>query len=417
MFTPLRRMYLVGFVLDFAIMAGITGTPFFLYDVLHGDERMSGYIGGLQMAAYAFACIAVSGIVSRVRNGLWYAMGGIAVFSLVYAPFPLTRSPIVCGALTVVAFGALAFVWPALHSWVGAEPNPAKRARQLGWFNVAWSFGFAVSPMLAGPLYDLDFRLPFLVLLLLGSVCFALLLSLPHERDLFGPGHDQVSEERAAHDRASEVYLYAAWFATFVVNVLVGVLRTVYPKRIQDLLGSGELCMAAGWPLPGFLHAAPATTYALLASALSLLTAAAFMLLGRSRCWRHDFRLVIWLQAGCAGAFWLLGRTSSLLLMAPCFAVVGAALGVAFFSSVYYSVTDAAHKHRRATINEAAVGMGGFAGSVVFGYVIGRSGNLALPFLCTPLFIAAALFLQRLLIAHGRRRVEASPAASAENDR
>lgn len=409
MFTPLRRMYLVGFVLDLAVMAGITATPFFLFDVLHGDERMSGYIGGLQMAAYSLVCVAASRMVTRVRNGLLCAMTGIAVFSLVYAPLPFTRSPLVCGAITVVAFGALAFVWPALHSWVGAEPDPAKRARQLGWFNVAWSFGFALSPLLAGPLYDLDFRLPFVALLLLGAACFALLLSLPHERDLFGARRGQVTEEQAAHDHLSEVHLHAAWFATFVVNALVGVLRTVYPKRIQDLIDSGELCLLDGWPLPDILQTAPATTFAILASALSLLTAVAFILLGHTRCWRHDARLLFGLQGGSAAAFWFLGRTTSLLVMAPCFAIVGATLGVAFFSSVYYSVANAVLKHRRATINEAAVGLGGFAGSVVFGYVIGRTGNLALPFLYTPCFILAALLIERTLLVRSRRRIASPP--------
>jgi len=366
---------------------------------------MSGYIGGVQMAAYSMACIVASRFVARVHNGLVFAMAGIGLFSLTYATLPLHGSAVMCGAISVVAFGALALAWPALHSWVGAEPDPAKRARALGWFNVSWSFGFALSPLLAGPLYDVDYRLPYVALLVLGAGSLALVWSLPHERDHFGAAIEDVSEERVAHDRASEVHLHAAWFATFVANALVGVTRTVYPKRIQDLVQSGELRLLEGWPLPGFLEAAPATTFALLASTLSFLTAIAFVVLGGTHFWRHSFRLLFWLQAGCALAFWCLGRTTSLLLMALCFAVVGANLGVAFFSGVYYSMTNTALKHGRAAINEGAVGLGGFTGCVVFGYVIGRFHDLALPFTWTPLFILAAVIAQRALLAHGERRV------------
>ena len=93
------------------------------------------------------------------------------------------------------------------------------------------------------------------------------------------------------------------------------------------------------------------------------------------------------------------------LVMAFCFTVVGANHGLAFFSSAYYSLANPAHKHRRASINEGAVGLGGFAGSMIFGYVVGHYA-FALPFYWTPVFVGLALGVQAWLLHYGRVRVE-----------
>lgn len=401
-------MYCVGFLLDFAIMVGVIAMPFYVYDVLGGGETMSGLIGGIQMGVYSLTCMIMSRFVARARNGLWFALFGVALFAVTNGPAPWMPNPYLFGAALAVAFMGISMVWPALHSWIGAEPDPAKRTRYVGWFNVSWSFGFAVSPLAAGPLYDLDFRLPFMVLIVLSIVCFLLIRSLPHERDYFGVATTETRAEHAEHDQASESFLYAAWAATFVANVLVGVTRTVYPKRVKDLLESGSLNLIGGWALPDFLATAPATTFAWIASVLSIMTALAFLTLGGSTWWRHRFHGLFIAQAASAAAFWALGRTTSLLVMAACFAVVGATLGLAFFSSVYYSLADPARKHARTTINEGVVGLGGFAGSAVFGYLIGSYQDTALPFRYTPLFILAAMLLQWLLLRYGHRRVRAA---------
>lgn len=401
-------MYCVGFLFDFAIMVGVTAMPFYVYDVLGGDATMSGLIGGIQMGAYSITCMVASRFVAHARNGLWFALFGVAVFAVTNGPAPWMPTPYMFGAALALAFMGVSMVWPALHSWIGAEPDPARRTRYVGRFNVSWSLGFAVSPLVAGPLYDLDYRFPFIVLIVLSVACFLLIRSLPHEHDHFGVATAETRAEHAEHDQASEEYLYAAWAATFVANVLVGVTRTVYPKRVKDLLESGSLNFLDGWALPDFMAAAPATTFAWIASVLSIMTALAFLTLGRTSWWRHRFHGLFIAQAGCAVAFWSLGRTTSLLVMAACFAVVGATLGLAFFSSVYYSLADPALKHSRATINEGAVGFGGFAGSAVFGYLIGASQDIALPFQYTPLFIMAALSLQWGLLLYGRRCANAT---------
>lgn len=396
------RMFLAGFVLDFAVMAGLTATPFYVIDKLHGSAGMLGAFGGAQAAAYALVCLVSSGFVHRAKNGLLWAVFGVSLFTLVYAPIPLLRNPVLCCVAATAGSGALGFVWPALHSWVGAEPQPELRARHMGWFNLSWSSGFAVSPLFAGPLYDTSFFLPYVLLFGLGLGVAALVWSLPHEKEYFGTATAEMLEARQDHDRSSEAYLYCGWSATLLANALVAVLRSIYPERVARLVQAGELRLFFESAPARFLTSAPATKFSWLAFALAGSTALAFLIMGRTSRWHHRFSLLFWLQMGAGGAFWLLGHTRSLVVMALCFAMVGSNLGVAFFSSVYYCMANPEHKHRRAAINEASVGVGGLAGSIVFGYLIHRWG-LALPFHLTPLFVAVAITMQVALVRLGTR--------------
>jgi MFS family permease len=403
MFTPHLRICLAAFLFDGAVMTGLIATPFFVYNQLGGGAGMSGLFGAGQAITYALTCMAMSGRIDRARNGLHWALAGIACFSVLFCMMPFFRAPWICLAVTGVAWCFLALTWPALHSWVGAEPDPARRTRHMGWFNLSWSAGFAVSPLLAGPLIDTDYRLAFVLIFALSGGAFLLILSLPHEKDYFAVLTAEALGARADHDRASEAHLYCAWAATCVANLLAGVLRAVYPKRIDDLVAAGELRIFFEETPLAALNTAAATRYSWLAFFMSLATAAAFLLLGRSNWWRHNFGLLCALQAAGAAAFWFLGHTRSMAVMLVCFAVIGAIVGVTFFMSVYYSVSNPLRKHSRATINEGVVGFGAFAGSMVFGQLAAAYG-IALPFHYTPAAMILVLLFQWWLLRHGTHR-------------
>lgn len=400
MISPRNRMCLTGFVIDLAVMIALTVAPFYIYNQLGGDARMSGYFGGLQAVVYSAVCLLSSRWVSGSRNGLTWAYTGIAVFTVLFSLIPFSGSVWVCGLLGVGAWTGLAIVWPALYSWLGADPDPVRRRKSLGWFNLSWSAGFAVGPLLAGPLYDFDYRLPFAALAFFGMLSLALLLSLPHERDLFGLA-PAPTEEQTAQDRESERFLYPAWMAVLMANWMVGVLRSVFPERVKDLVETGGLRLLFEETPPALLSAAPATTFSWIAFACSFATAGLFLVLGGTHRWRHRASWLIVPQLAAAAGFCLLGTTTSLAVMITASVMVGANLGVAFFAAVYYCVANPARKHSRAAINEAAVGMGGTLGSFVFGYLAGRHG-MALPFLWFPAMLLPALALQFWLLRPSR---------------
>jgi len=54
-------------------------------------------------------------------------------------------------------------------------------------FNISWSAGMALGAIVAGPLLEMDYRLPFLAVGLLGVCSFLLLIRQPSEVEYFGP--------------------------------------------------------------------------------------------------------------------------------------------------------------------------------------------------------------------------------------
>ena len=404
---PHYRICLAAFLLDGSVMVGFVSIPFFVFNQIGGGAAMSGAFGAAMAATYALTCLVSSRFVARTENGLNWAASGVVAFLVLFCLMPLFRNPYVCGGLASLASASLAFSWPALHSWVGGEPDPRARRRNMGLFNIAWSSGFAVAPLIGGPLYDWDYRLPFVLVAALGAMALVLIRTLPHEGDHFADATEEDLEARAGHDYASEVFLYCAWCATFTANVLAGVTRSIYSKRVDDLVASGQLRLLFEETPSSLLASAAATKFSWLVFAWAAATTLVFFAMGRTSWWRHKFAVLAAVQAAAAYAFWVLGHTQSLVVMMGCFAVVGANLGLAFFSSTYYSLANPDRKHGRAAVNEGVVGLGNFAGNVVFA-LIARQYAVSTSFHYTPVFVLCALLAQAALLRYGGAKTRGS---------
>lgn len=403
MFSPQVRICLVAFTLDFAVMIGMVVTPFFVLNQLGGTAQTAGIFGAVGSAVYASSALLSASFVSRTKNGLNWAFGGILVFAIFYTMMALFSDWRVSLAVSCIGSAALSLVWPALHSWVGAEPNLARRARTMSWFNIAWSFGFSLSPLVAGPLYDANYVYAFVAMFCIALIALALVKSLPHESAHFDEPTEALLLARADDDRASEIYLYTGWCATFMANMLAGGFRFAYPKRIDDLVSSGELRLLWEETPAAFLRSAPATNFSYLAFAFSFATALTFLYVGGTNWWKHRFFLLAGMQIASAGAYHVMGRTHSLIIMCFCCAVAGVFLGLAFFSATYYSLANAAKKHKRTSINEASVGFGGFLGSLVCGMLAERYG-VTMPFLYMPVLLAIGVVTQWGLLQYSALR-------------
>jgi len=379
------------------MMVGITAVPFFVIERLGGGARMSGVLMALHSVAYAVVSLGSSRFVERARNGLIWAMVGIVDIGVLFSVACLADNPYLYAIVSTIGFAGLVLTWPALWSWLGAEPDVQLRARRISHYNLAWSAGLALGPLFSGTLYVIDYRLPFLLVFGLAMLALVLVLSLPHENKHYQSADADQHEANAANVRLSDLHLYCAWLACLLGIALLGAARSVFPMRVDDLVKAGQLLHYRG-------HSA-VVAFSLLSFALNLARVLVFIVMGITRRWRHNFAFLVAFQVAAAGAFWLLGTTTSFVLMLVCFAVVGVNAGVAFFASVFYSLADPARKHRRAAINEGMIGAGNFAGMMGFGLVAGAYG-VALPFRWMPLVIVAGLGAQLLLLRSSSRRLE-----------
>ena len=389
------RLYSVAFLLDGAAMLGFTVSPFFIFDHLGGGPLMSGTVGALQSAGYAVACMCVARWAVNPHTAMRRAMIGCIIYSLCFSLAPAFRSPVPYAALTIASIVGMALVWPALQAWFGAEPDPYVRARRLSGFQVAWSTGMAVGPVVGGPLYDLDYRLPYAVILGLGVIVLAIMASLPHEEAYHARRPKKPAAGSAAPPAApiGLAHLRTAWLACGIANSITGATSYVFAKRVAELNDAGALTFL--WnPVQGL---GPATQFSLLIGCLSLARAATFGVMGRSAFWHGRFSVLLALQLATGIGLLVMGITHSLAVMLLCCLLTGINAGAAFYTGLSYSIEEPLHKNRRAAINEVAVGSGGFLGCLLFGLAGERFGTawtfrMALPFILCAIALEAAAF-------------------------
>ncbi len=137
--------------------------------------------------------------------------------------------------------------WPVIEAWVGEEVSGPALVRDIGSYNVAFSAGLALGPLvsallqyrLGGPTEDGSLLGPILFGLVLALVTFTFILVRP------ALSHEQVAELRRRRPplpqtARSRRFLYAGWLANFVAWCGVGVVRFLLQALVVAELGLTE---------------------------------------------------------------------------------------------------------------------------------------------------------------------------------
>ncbi len=410
MLKPQHRIYLFAFLMDGALMVGFTPAPFYIFDHLGGGAAMSGAITAFQFGLYAVACLLSSRFLTRSEHSLRYALIGLTLYAVLFPASLLVRSPYFFGAMTVIRFGSMALAWPPTQPWMGGAPDPKRMKRSVAIYNISWTLGLALGALVGGPLYDYDYRLPFLVVFLLSAIGFALLATLPHERAY----HAQAATSTPSLIPAQPIaraYLYCSWIANLIACALLGSSRAVFAKRVEELVDQGALYLftnaESGIPILAqiaeIIRSRAATQFAWLIFATCTARAIAFLTLGHTRWWQGRYTFLLTFQILAAAAFWVMGSTHSLATMLLCYVMLGINGGIGYFASLHCSLSDPVHKQSRAAIHESMVGLGNFTGALAFGLLAMWFGT-TWPFTYTPLLILTALLAQILIILTLRPR-------------
>lgn len=398
--SPVYRIYLAAFLLDGALMVGMTALPFFVYHHLDGGAMHTGAIGSAQSLIYAGFCLGSSLVVARIRNGIAMAVLGTLLFGTLFSFSHFSRDLLLYSAGVSLANVGMALVWPALHSWLGAEPDTRLRTRRMGTFNIWWSMGLAVGPLIGGNLYEVDYRLPFVAVFAMALAAALLLRGVPPEAP--HPPEPETPEVARKERAALERLILSAWVANGLGWALVIVTRMVFPKRMDELVAENALRIFFELDPPLLLTYGAARLYSLPAFVLSFASCAMFLVMGRTQWWHGRFWLLAAFQAAAAAALWTLGTTQSYAVMQLCFAVIGMNCGACFFASTFYCTADPARKHRRLAINEGIVGVGGFAAPFGFGWLADLYG-MGASFHYAPALVGSLLALQAGLLLWTRR--------------
>jgi predicted MFS family arabinose efflux permease len=245
------------------------------------------------------------------------------------------------------------FIWPTLEAMVSDGEPVARLPHVIGIYNVVWAVANAFAFFIGGTLIKFfGFQVIFILPLMLTVVMLAMTFRL--EKHAVKIVHDPQNQPFAAPPadphrpttQTAKCFLRMAWlanpFAYIAINTLIAVIPGIAAKFQLSPMLAGFVCSLWGFVRLG-----------------------AFAGLWHWTGWHYRFR---WLVA----AFALLIFSFATILMSPSLIVLivaqlffGGAIGLIYYSSLFYSMDAGEAKGEHGGIHEAAIGLGNCLGPAV----------------------------------------------------
>ena len=366
----------------FNMGAAVAALSVTLYAIRLGASPLQlGLIGMIWPSVYTFSCL-VSGRLADRFPGRTLPTVGTAMACGSFYLTSTASTPLQIMILVVPAGAGFALVWPPVEAWIAHLSTAEDLRKNFGIFNICWCLGAAPGPLLAGVASDLNTSLSFgigiLLMAISGGMVFTRTGKIPR----------QTATPLSEAQERSRKFLYLAWIANFATYFAVGIVRSLFPKLIDQLGMSG------------------ATTGALL-SAVSFSQVLMFALLSSTSWWHHRIVPLVVSQGAVLASCLLIYSTSSFASFLPVMFLLGSSLGVVYFSSIYYSLDAPAGLGTRSGLHEAIIGLGIVAGPLSGG-IVAQRWTLRTPYLLSALVLASSIVV--VLILWAARNMSSSAA-------
>jgi predicted MFS family arabinose efflux permease len=254
-------------------------------------------------------------------------------------------------AAIVVAVGMCA-TWPTLEALVSESEPPAAVPRVVGIYNITWAVANAVAYFIGGTLIvKFGFKIIFIapIVIVLAQLVLTFWMEM-HAKEIVHARNETDSAPPPDPNRPSparaKTFLRMAWlanpFAYIAINTLIATIPGIAAKFQMSPMLAGFVC-----------------------SLWCFVRLGTFIVLWRWTAWHYRFR---WLAA----AFAMLALSFAAILMSPTiYALIGAqiffgvAIGLIYYSSLFYSMDGGDAKSEHGGIHEAAIGLGNCVGPAI----------------------------------------------------
>ncbi len=353
-------IYLFSFLMDVTIVLLMLGITFRAVD-LGASPTELGVLGGSFAISYSLLCFVLARWLSSldVRVTSVFSSALLLILCLLSAMVASVPLFMVLGVLIGVV---TVFFWPPLEHYVGQNKSAEGLYQALSRFNLWWCSGYAVATAMCGLLYQWNFRLPFLV----GAACLVPIIAgspflrSTNSRDDPGLPSAGAPAQNAAL-RKKKFFLTTARIFIFLTYASAGCILALFPKLGDTLRFSKPVVSRIIF----FLY---------LGQLLS------FYVLAKTRRWRYNAAYLLGGQALVAAAFIAVFVSNHTAILAGAFAIVGFVSGLAYFSSLFYTLHEPVFRSSLAGVHEALLASGRLVGPIFFGAVTGAS-NLKVPYL------------------------------------
>jgi predicted MFS family arabinose efflux permease len=324
----------------------------YLYFLLHARFGFTDK-NNLAVAALLGLCYALSswqagrlaqrwGYYTALKVGFGIMAGGL----LIGSQFNSAAGEIF--AAVIITLG-MCFTWPVLEALISEGETPDRVPHAIGIYNITWAATNAGALFIGGTLieqlgYASIFYLPIIICAGQTALVFWLeKLPLPAaaEKTSVLP-HDANRPSPARAKNFQRLAWLANPFAYIAINTLIAVLPGVAAKFQLTPMFAGFACSLWGFVRLG-----------------------AFVLLWRWPGWHYRFRWLVTAYGALVLAFAaiLIVPHLAVLLVAQIF--FGIAIGLIYYSSLFYSMDASDTKSEHGGIHEAAIGAGNFLGPAV----------------------------------------------------
>jgi predicted MFS family arabinose efflux permease len=304
-------------------------------------------------------------------NGLIYAIGAFyggkfaqrrGYFpTLVYGLWTIILSQAIALFSTTVAGHVTAMIvwtlgvcvtWPSLEALACEGESVVTLPRKVGIYNVVWSIAFALGLFLGGTIIDTltwksMFILPacihFIQILLIRAMQPSLTKSW---RELPGaPAQVAVAPEHA-DGKLNKSFLRMAWlanpFAYIAMNTVIPLIPQVAANLHLSKAGAGFFC-----------------------SIWMFARTASFVGLWKWTDWHYRFRWLLVCYALMIASFAAILLFANFWLLVAAQIIFGFAVGLIYYSSLFYSMDASDTKGEHGGVHEAAIGAGIFFGPAI----------------------------------------------------
>jgi predicted MFS family arabinose efflux permease len=255
-------------------------------------------------------------------------------------------------AVTAVAVAGMCFIWPTLEALVSEGESRLGVQRMVGIYNMVWSGTAAVAYFTGGAMFEkLGHRSIFYapLAIVVSQFCLTLWIQARATQGTTSPppSHHPTPEPgvQPAAPRA-RVFLSLAWLANPFAYVAINTLIAVVPGVAKRL---GLSPMAAGF----------------CCSLWCFSRLGAFWVLWRWAGWHYRFRWLLVAYLALVGSFAAMVLAANLPILVSAQLAFGGAVGLIYYSSLFYSMDLGDTKGEHGGIHEAAIGLGNFAGPAV----------------------------------------------------
>jgi predicted MFS family arabinose efflux permease len=327
---------------------------FFMQQAFGFDNKANLLLAALNGATYAIGAWQGGrfaqrfGYFNSLKLGFLLMLGALATGSQLGS----ARGHILVMGLNVLG---MCFTWPALEALASEGETPAGLQHMVGIYNVVWAATGAFAYFFGGAaLEHFGFKSLFYFPMAVLTVQIGLTLWLEkvahgHARSPANPASPSTVVAAPLNPRPiakARTFLRMAWlanpFAYIAINTLIAVVPGVTHRLGLSTMMAGFCCSA--WCFARLV---------------------AFLGLWLWSGWHYRFR---WLL----GAFLALIASFALILMVPNLIVLvlaqvlfGGAVGLLYYSSLFYSMDTSDTKGEHGGIHEAIIGLGNFVGPSV----------------------------------------------------